>query len=210
MDKKQLIDFENEIAEIYESGEIRGPIHLRDGNEDKLIEIFKGIDSRDYVFSTWANHLHVLLKGVPPEKLKARILEGESMAANFPEYNCYTSAIVGGICPIAVGVAAGLIRNKKLLSRVFIFIGDMTLLTGVASESIRYSINYDLPVTWVIEDNNKSVCTLTRETWRDEPHEYVLDWKRKKKEKRANRVDFKYYKYESKWPHSSTGVFISF
>ena len=35
-----LINFEKEIAEIYESGQISAPIHLRDGNEQILVGIF--------------------------------------------------------------------------------------------------------------------------------------------------------------------------
>ena len=57
MNKQQLIDFEKDIAALYEEGKIRGVIHLRDGNEEKLIEIFKSIGIEDYVFATWANHL---------------------------------------------------------------------------------------------------------------------------------------------------------
>jgi hypothetical protein len=39
--KKYLIEFEEEIKKIYESGKIRSPIHLSGNNEDKLIKIFK-------------------------------------------------------------------------------------------------------------------------------------------------------------------------
>ena len=41
MKKEELIIFEKDIADLYKQGLIRGPIHLRDGNEDILIEIFK-------------------------------------------------------------------------------------------------------------------------------------------------------------------------
>ena len=40
MTPQELIDFEKEIEEIYESGQIRGPVHLRNGNEKELIEIY--------------------------------------------------------------------------------------------------------------------------------------------------------------------------
>ena len=35
----ELIKFEEEIAEWYEAGRIKAPVHLRDGNEQKLIDI---------------------------------------------------------------------------------------------------------------------------------------------------------------------------
>ena len=39
--KKDLIDFEQMIVEHWENVKIRGPIHLSNGNEEPLIEIFK-------------------------------------------------------------------------------------------------------------------------------------------------------------------------
>lgn len=207
MNKQQLVDFEKDIAEIYKTGVIRGPIHLRDGNEEVLLDIFNCIYDKDYVFSTWANHLHALLKGVPPEKVKARILEGESMAMNFPEYKFYTSAIVGGICPIAVGVADGIKRQGKK-NRVFIFIGDMTFLCGITTETIRYSINHDLPITWIVEDNNKSVDTPTNEAWGDHAYVDYVHWKGLMENCRNCKIT--YYKFKSTYPHSGIGQFVSF
>ena len=64
-DKSFLIDFETEIKEIYEDGKITAPVHLSGGNEDQLIEIFKDVDKDDWVFSSWRNHYHALLHGVP-------------------------------------------------------------------------------------------------------------------------------------------------
>ena len=40
---EQLIQFENNIISHWEGGEIRGPIHLSNGNEEQLIEVFKKI-----------------------------------------------------------------------------------------------------------------------------------------------------------------------
>ena len=41
MNKKQLIAFENDIAETFNKGKIRAPIHLYSGNENFLIKFFK-------------------------------------------------------------------------------------------------------------------------------------------------------------------------
>ena len=41
----------------------------------------------------------------------------------------------------------------------------MTSETGIAHETIKYSINKKLPIHFIIEDNTKSVCTDTRKTW---------------------------------------------
>ena len=135
MIKEELIEFETEIAKIYETGVIRGPVHLRDGNESFLINIFKNqeIEKEDYLFSTWASHLHALLKGVPREQIKKDILEGRSITLHYPDYNFYSSAIVGGIAPIALGVAYSL-RDRRKGPRCFCFIGDMSFHTGIVNE----------------------------------------------------------------------------
>jgi pyruvate dehydrogenase E1 component alpha subunit len=58
--KEELIQFEDDIISHWEGGDIRGPIHLSNGNEDELIEVFKKISPTDWVFSTWRSHYHAL------------------------------------------------------------------------------------------------------------------------------------------------------
>lgn len=209
MTPKELKDFEKEIEEIYEAGKIRAPVHLRNNNEADLCSIFKNHDVKkeDYLFSTWASHLHALLKGVPPEEVKQKILDGKSITLHFPEHNFFSSAIVAGICPIAVG-AAWQLKQSGSDARVYCFIGDMSFLTGVASESIRYSMNHDLPITWVIEDNGKSVGTVTEETWGGSTQE----WYKIFSNLSAKCENFKitYYRYNMSYPHSGTGTFVEF
>jgi hypothetical protein len=43
--KKELIEFEQDIADSFNAGIIKAPIHLYDGNEDQMLEIFKEIQS---------------------------------------------------------------------------------------------------------------------------------------------------------------------
>ena len=202
-----LINFENDIASLYQTGCIKAPIHLRSGNELQLIEIFKNINHNDYVFSTWASHLHCLLKGVPKEDVKNAILNGRSITLNFPDYNVYSSAIVGGIAPIAVGTALA-IKRKNNSNRVYCFLGDMGFHTGIVYESIKYSIGHSLPITFVIEDNAKSVDTPTYETWKidtNKVYEFFQNMIQKN-----NNTALIYYKYESKYPHAGTGKFVEF
>ena len=39
----ELIAFEDEVAQRFNEGKIRAPIHLSNGGENELIEIFKNI-----------------------------------------------------------------------------------------------------------------------------------------------------------------------
>ena len=106
--KKKLIDFEIKIKEIYEKGQIRAPVHLSGNNEEQLIKIFKNIKTNDWVFSSWRNHYHALLKGIPEKNLLDQICKGRSMSVNSKKHNFYSSSIVGGILPIALGVSMSL------------------------------------------------------------------------------------------------------
>ena len=64
INKKFLIQFEEEIKDLYERGKIKSPIHLSGNNEDQLIKIFRKIKKNDWVISTWRSHYHALLHGI--------------------------------------------------------------------------------------------------------------------------------------------------
>ena len=69
--KEEIIAFEKEIADIFATGVIRAPVHLRSGREDALIKVFKDyqINDDDYIFGFWDSHELALLKGVTREEL---------------------------------------------------------------------------------------------------------------------------------------------
>ena len=113
MQKEELIKFEEEIAEIFNSGKIKAPVHLYHGNEEQIINIFKNIKKEDWVFCSWRSHYQCLLKGVPKKEIKNEILVGRSISLCFPKYNIYSSAMVGGSLPIAVGTAMSLKRKNS-------------------------------------------------------------------------------------------------
>ena len=58
---EKLIQFEQSIVDIWEGGKIRGPVHLSNGNEAELIEVFKRIKETDWVFSTWRSQYFGLM-----------------------------------------------------------------------------------------------------------------------------------------------------
>ena len=197
--KKNLIEFESEIANLFNNKKILSPIHLYDGNEKEMIRIFKKIKKEDYVFCTWRSHYQCILKGVPTSEIKKKIINGKSISLCFPKYKIYSSAIVGGNIPIALGTAFA-IKKKKKKNKVFCFLGDMTSETGIMHECFKFATNYKLPIYFIIEDNNKSVCTNTRKVWRSK----ILTLEKNKNKKII------YYKYQTKYPHSGAGIRIEF
>ena len=196
---EELIQFEEEIAELFNNGKIRAPIHLYYGNEDNIIEIFRQVRKQDWVFCSWRSHYQCLLKGVPPAMLKKEILAGRSISLCFPEERIYSSAMVGGNLPIAVGTALGIQRQGED-SKVYCFMGEMTAETGIALESIKYSRQHKLPIHFIVEDNGKSVCTDTKATWQMD----VLTY-----ENSGDQM-VTYYRYETKYPHAGAGVRVQF
>ncbi len=218
--------FELGIAEAFNAGKITAPVHLEGGNEEQLIEIFQEIKPEDYVLGSWRSHLKCLLKGVPPEKVRAAILAGRSITLCFPAQRVLTSAIVGGVLPIAVGLAMGLKRREGqhdlhkshglttckncgrrgniVLSdsacparpKVWVFVGDMTMRTGAFHEALNYAAGHNLPICFVIEDNGISVCTPTAEVW-GQPGATPAGFVRG-------------YRYQLPWPHSGAGKRVEF
>lgn len=158
------MEFEREIAALFVAKQIRTIIHLYSGGEEDMIRIFKGIRPQDWVMCSWRSHYQCLLKGVPREALKAEIVAGRSIALCFPEYRIMSSGIVGGILPIATGIALGIKRSGED-ARVHCFMGDMTAETGIAHECVKYAYGHDLPIIFHLEDNGLSVCTDTKEVW---------------------------------------------
>jgi len=198
---EQLRQFENEVAEAFNQGCIRAPVHLYDGNEAQILGVFENVRHDDWVFCSWRSHYQCLLKGVPREEVFDEILVGNSISLSFPEFKIYSSAIVGGVLPIATGVALGLKQQGETDDHVWCFMGDMTSETGIANESIKYAEAFDLPITFVIEDNNLSVVTNTRETW-GLKH---LTFERPNKSSKVI-----YYSYTSRYPHAGAGKRINF
>jgi len=191
---EELIQFENDIVQKWEDGKIRGPIHLSNGNEEQLIEVFKRISKNDWVFSTWRSHYHALLKGISPQWITDEILNGKSITLCKIDEKFYSSAIVGGTLSIALGVAMG-IKEKGSDEKVWVFVGDMSFESGIFYEVHKYARNFDLPVYFIVEDNAVSTYTPTEATWntkKDIPSDVI------------------HYEYKSKYPHYGSGKWVVF
>ncbi len=192
--KKELIKFEEEISEIFSAGKIMAPVHLSDNNEYHLIKIFKKVKKDDWVFSTHRSHYHALLHGINKKWLKREIIRGNSIMICNPEHHFYSSGIVGGATPIALGVAMGLKRHGSP-EHVWAFVGDMASEGGIFYEAMKYAARNDLPITFVIEDNGISTNTPTQKAWGEGTG--------------ASRIIRYTYKKE-KYPHYGSGKWVTF
>ena len=196
---KDLINFEDRVADAFNSGLIKAPVHLYHGNESQMIEVFGDVKEQDWIMCSWRSHYQCLLKGVPEDELYRDILAGRSISLCYPKERIFSSAIVGGSISIATGIALS-ISKKGGSNRVHCFVGDMTAETGIAHECIKYSENFDLPIRFIVEDNRKSVCTDTYEAWGMSASSYS--------EYDGSKVV--YYQYETRYPHAGAGERVQF
>jgi len=192
MTRNELIAFETEVKLLFEAAKIRGPVHLSGGNEEQLISIFKEIERQDWIFSAYRSHYHALLHGIPADLIMQQIMASHSMNLAFPDYRFFTSAIVGGPLPIAVGVAAGIKRSgsKQL---VWCFTGDMAARSGAFHEAHQYAQGHDLPIRFVVEDNGLSCDSPTDKCWGE--------WGPAKSTR---------YQYVRVYPHVGVGAYVNF
>ena len=203
LSKQQLMEFEDEIKDLFLAKTIRCPIHLSRGNEEQLLEIFKGVKPGDWCFSAHRSHYHALLHGLDPNWVREEILQGRSMHIMSAEHRFFSSSIVGGVCPIAVGVAMA-IKRRREDRHVWVFLGDMAGETGTFHEASKYAKNFILPIWFVIEDNGFSVNTPTAEVWAikgDRANGTVDSW--------ANGGVLR-YSYQRGFPHTGSGQWVRF
>ena len=203
-----LLEFEGKVAQMFEEGKINCPVHLCGGNENELINLFEVISPEDWVVATHRNHYHYLLKGGDEEKLWGELYgtengmckgKGRSMHLYDLSINFLTSAIVGGGPAIAVGLALSIIKKypdkTKNRPHVYCFVGDGGEDTGNYTEAVRFSLGRELPITFVIEDNDLAVESTKEVRW--------------KKRTDFNSPNVVRYAYTRAYPHVGIGKHVS-
>ena len=157
--------FEEFVLELFRQNKISGTTHTYIGEEATAAALMQFVDESDFVFSNHRCHGHYLAYGGSTEKLLAEIMSknsglcnGKGGSQHIHYKNFYTNGIQGGIVPNAVGVAlANKLDGKS--SNVIVFLGDGTLGQGVVYESMNIAAAYNIPVMFVIEDNQYAMST---------------------------------------------------
>lgn len=145
------------------------PTHLALGHEESAASIREAIKPGDWLFSHHRNHHHYLAVGGDEQKLWDEIMGlptginggfSGSQGYSDEKLNFHTSAIVGGLVGVATGTAYAL---KDSQSVVVCCIGDGGTEAGVFWESLNFAALNRLPITYIVENNGKSVDATIEE-----------------------------------------------
>ncbi|MFB0552383.1 MAG: thiamine pyrophosphate-dependent dehydrogenase E1 component subunit alpha [Phycisphaerae bacterium] len=164
--------FETECIKLYRQGLIIGYFHPYLGEEAIATGVCAALRKDDYIVSTHRGHGHCIARGGELKKMVAEVLgrevgycrgRGGSMhIADVNIGNIGANGIVGGGIPIGVGAGLGIsIRGTDQV--VVIFFSDGACNNGVFAESLNLAAIWDLPVIFLLENNQYAVSSPIEE-----------------------------------------------
>lgn len=164
--------FETECIKLYRQGLIIGYFHPYLGEEAIATGACAALREDDYIVSTHRGHGHCIARGGQLNKMVAEVLgretgyckgRGGSMhIADITTGNIGANGIVGGGLPIGVGVAMGVrVRGSDQVS--IIFFSDGACNNGVFAESLNLAAIFNLPVVFMLENNQYAVSSPVEE-----------------------------------------------
>jgi pyruvate dehydrogenase E1 component alpha subunit len=160
--------FEEKCVELYSAAEIRGFVHLYIGEEAVAVGVNQALTADDNIVSTYREHGHALVRGVPVDSLMAEMYgkttgcsrgRGGSMHLFDVSRRFYGgNAIVGGGLPLAIGFAlADRMRGEERVTACFF--GDGAVSEGEFHECMNLAALWDLPVLFCCENNRYAMGT---------------------------------------------------
>ncbi|NBC20150.1 MAG: pyruvate dehydrogenase (acetyl-transferring) E1 component subunit alpha [Alphaproteobacteria bacterium] len=176
--KKQLIDhyramllirrFEERAGQLYGMGHIAGFCHLYIGQEAVVTGMQAAIGEGDQVITGYRDHGHMLACGMDPRGVMAELTgridgyskgKGGSMHMFSREKNFFGGhGIVGAPVPLGTGIAFS--NRYKETDRVCLtYFGDGAANQGQVYEAFNMASLWDLPVVYVIENNQYAMGT---------------------------------------------------
>lgn len=160
--------YEEKTAEMYQLGEIGGFCHLYIGQEAVAVGAITPLREDDYVITAYREHVHALVRGMDPRSIMAELFgrstgcsrgKGGSMHLFDASLNFLGGhAIVGGHLPLAVGVGYA-IRYRDGDAVCLCFLGDSVANIGAFNESLNIAALFQLPVIFIIENNEYGMGT---------------------------------------------------
>ena len=164
--------FETECIKLYRQGLIIGYFHPYLGEEAIATGACAALREDDYIVSTHRGHGHCIARGGQLNKMVAEVLgretgyckgRGGSMhIADIATGNIGANGIVGGGLPSGVGVAMGVhVRGGDQVA--IVFFSDGACNNGVFAESLNLAAIWNLPLVFMLENNQYAVSSPIEE-----------------------------------------------
>ena len=160
--------FEERAGQLYGMGKIAGFCHLYIGQEAVVTGMQAAIKEGDQVITGYRDHGHMLACGMDPDGVMAELTgraggysrgKGGSMHMFSREKNFFGGhGIVGAQVPIGTGLAF----SNKYLGKdnvCLAYFGDGATNQGQVYEAFNMASLWDLPVVYVIENNQYAMGT---------------------------------------------------
>jgi pyruvate dehydrogenase E1 component alpha subunit len=163
--------FEEKAGQLYGMGLIGGFCHLYIGQEAVVVGLEAVAEEGDKRITTYRDHGHMLACGMDPKGVMAELTgrrdgyskgKGGSMHMFSKEKDFYGGhGIVGANVPIGAGLAFA--EKYRGTDRVcFTYFGDGAANQGQVAETYNMAELWDLPVIFVIENNQYAMGTSVK------------------------------------------------
>ena len=160
--------FEERTMQAYQQAKIGGFCHIYIGQEATAVGAVAALLDDDPIITAYRDHGHALARGMHPNYCMAEMYgkvtgcakgKGGSMHMfDKPNHMYGGHAIVGGQCPLGVGLAFATQYEKK--NNVTIcFFGDGAINQGAFHEAMNLAAIWNLPIIFVVENNGYSMGT---------------------------------------------------
>ena len=160
--------FEEKCAEIYTSGKIGGFCHLCIGQEAISVAASQVMKENDTMITAYRSHGHALARGLTPFQVMAELMgkEGGSSKGKGGSMHLFHSqnlfygghGIVGAQTALGAGLAFASQYNQDG-GVCLTFLGDGATNQGQFFESMNMASLWNLPVLYIIENNQYSMGT---------------------------------------------------
>ena len=171
--------FENACNQAYMQGNIRGFMHLDNGQETIPAFVADSIKKGDIKHSYYREHTHALASGVSADAIMAELFgkvggtckgTGGSMHIYDVEQNFQGGwALVSEQLPYAVGAARSILLDRHLDPvkyknddrMTIVFIGEGGAQNGRMAECLNAAAKENLPILFLVIDNGRAINTFT-------------------------------------------------
>ena len=183
--------FEQAALKQYQVGKMGGFLHLYIGQESVAVGAVSLMGANDHVITAYRDHGHALAVGMNMNECMAELFgkatgcskgKGGSMHYFAPDKNFWGGhGIVAGQTPLGLGLAFA-IKYKGLKGAALCFLGDGAVNQGSWYECLNIASLWDLPVVYIIENNQYSMGTSLvrssafRTSLAERAEGFAMDW----------------------------------